>query len=196
MVFSVNIIKGISFCGRRSVILDDYLLIRLIKNGDKQALDSLVRKHYDNIFRYCYRRCYDNSIAADLTQDVFLKVIETIYKYRFTGKFSNYLFTIAVNRCNDYYRSKTVFVDYQNLGLIDPSDQAVDIYKKQEEKQELERQLNLLPDKQKEALILYYFHDLKAKDIAKITEVPLATVKSRIKQGLEKLRKVYKNDKQ
>jgi len=52
----------------------------------------------------------------------------------------------------------------------------------------------MLPDNQREAIILYYYHDMKVKDIAKVTGVPLSTAKSRIKQGLDKLRKLYGRD--
>ena len=159
--------------------------------GDKQAFDTLVRKHYTNIYQYCYRRTHDENVAADLTQDVFLKMVETIYKYQFTGKFSNFIFTIAVNRCNDYHRKKSHIVDYDTLDLPDMHGQPPDLVIGQEERDELQNRLNGLPDFQREALVLYYYHDLKAKDVAQITGVSVATAKSRIKQGLDKLRKKY-----
>ena len=56
--------------------------------------------------KHVYRRCADRSLAADLTQEVFLKLVTAVYRYSVTGKFTNYLFTIAVNVCNDYYRRK------------------------------------------------------------------------------------------
>ena len=86
--------------------MEDALLIRRIKQGDEAAFDELVRRHYDSIYAFCYRRCADRSLAADLTQEVFLKLVTAVYRYSVTGKFTNYLFTIAVNVCNDYYRRK------------------------------------------------------------------------------------------
>jgi len=170
---------------------EDYKLIKLIMKGDKQAFDTLIKKHYTNIYQYCYRRTRDENIAADLTQDVFLKMVEAIYKYQFTGKFSNFIFTIAVNRCNDFCRKKTYDVNYDTLDVPDMRGQPSDLVVRQEERSELQNRLNGLPDFQKEALILYYYHDLKAKDIAQITGVSVATAKSRIKQGLDKLKKAY-----
>lgn len=162
--------------------------------GDKQAFDVLVRKHYQNIYAYCYGRMRDENTAADLTQDVFLKVIATIYKYRFTGKFTNFLFTIAVNACNDYLRKKVQIVDYDIETLTSAEKQPLDTIIQNEETERLQNLLYSLPDVQRETIILYYYHDMKAKDIAEITGVPIATAKSRIKQGLDKLKKAYGKD--
>lgn len=162
--------------------------------GDKQAFDILVRKHYQNIYFYCYRRMRDENIAADLTQDVFLKIVSAIYKYRFTGKFLNFLFTIAVNTCNDYLRKNVPVVDCNMVELPAMDKLPPDVIIQCEETEKLYKRLYSLPDMQKEALILYYYHDMKAKDIAKITGVPVATAKSRIKQGLDKLKKAYEGD--
>lgn len=163
-------------------------------NGDKYAFEQLVKKHYRNIYAYCYRRTGDENIAADLTQDVFLKLISSIYNYRFFGKFTNYIFTITVNTCNDYFRKINPDIDSDIGELPSAGDTPIETLIKTETNKCLQNRLNTLPDKQKEAIILHYFHDLKMKDIAQITGVPLATAKSRIKQGLDKLRKLYKED--
>ena len=169
-------------------------MVRRIVNGDEQAFDDLVRKYYQNIYRYCYRRLRDENIAADFTQEIFLKVVRTIYKFKLTGKFSNFLFTIALNTCNDYFRKNKISVDYNLNTLTDSSPQPLDQIIQNEETQVLHFRLNALLDTQREALTLYYYHGMKAKDIAKITGVPLATAKSRIKQGLDKLKKAYGED--
>ena len=136
----------------------------------------------------------DENIAADLTQDVFLKVVAAIHKYRYTGKFFNYLFTIAINACNDYSRKNQHAIDCDMDTLQAPQPQPLDIVIKKEEEKKLNSLLYSLPDIQRDTLILYYYHDMKAKDIAQITGVSVATAKSRIKQGLDKLIKAYKKE--
>lgn len=90
-------------------MLEDYILIHKIKRGDTDAWEKLVKKYYDGIYCYCVRRCYGNRIlATDLTQDIFVKLIENIYHYRYSGKLYNYLFTIAVNTCHNYYKKKQI----------------------------------------------------------------------------------------
>ena len=88
--------------------IEDYILIKRIQNGDTEAFETLVRKYYQNIYSFCVRRCNgDTTLAADLTQDTFLKLIEHIQQYKFTGKFINFLLTIAVNTCKNHFKKKS-----------------------------------------------------------------------------------------
>ncbi|HIS47225.1 MAG TPA: RNA polymerase sigma factor [Candidatus Scybalocola faecigallinarum] len=174
---------------------EDHKLIKCIKAGDKKAFDCLVRKYYKNIFAYCYRRTGDKEIAADLTQDVFTKLIAAIYNYSRTGKFVNYLFTIAVNTCTDYLRKKKLYVTEIDGELVEAVQSPPDEdFIQEEENETLYGHLLSLPDIQKNALILHYYHGLKIKDISVITGVPVSTVKSRMKQGIDKLRKIYQKE--
>ncbi|GKV68958.1 RNA polymerase sigma factor [Sporosarcina sp. NCCP-2716] len=168
---------------------EDYRLIRKIQAGDTDAWETLVAKYYDQIFSFCVRRCLgDRALATDLTQEIFLKVVENIGDYRFSGKFFNYLFTITVNVCNNQYRKKKLAqFELDETVLPSESETAVHQLIKQESANELQAALNQLPDVQREALILKYYHELKVKDIATITGTGVATAQSRIHQGLKKL---------
>lgn len=172
--------------------IEDYILIRKIKVGDTDAWEKLVNKYYDQIFSFCVRRCLgDRVLAADLTQDIFLKVIENIEKYKFSGKFFNYLFTITVNVCNNYYtKKKFTQFEFDEKVLNVGSKTIVTHLIEQEKENQVQLALNTLPDIQRETLILKYYYDLKVKDIAKITGTGVATSQSRIYQGLKKLRRL------
>ena len=100
--------------------IEDYILIRRIQNGDPEAFETLVRKYYQNIYQFCVRRCNgDTALAADMTQDTFLKLIEHIQQYRLTGKFMNFLLTIAVNTCNNHFKKKSPdIVDMDTLSAV------------------------------------------------------------------------------
>ena len=100
--------------------IEDYILIRRIQNGDPEAFETLVRKYYQNIYQFCVRRCNgDTALAADLTQDTFLKLIAHIQQYRLTGKFINFLLTIAVNTCNNHFKKKSPdVVDMDTLSAV------------------------------------------------------------------------------
>src|SRR5690625_4263612 len=173
----------------KTFIIEDYQLIRQIKKGDKQAFDTLVRKHYQNIYSYCVRRTGNEVIAADLTQDVFLKLIRSIYNYQYTGKFVNFLFTIAINTCRDYYKKQNQSnKSVQCIELKDEGPTPVERAIQSEQVSDIKQKINELPDMQKDTIILYYFHDMKVKDIAKIMGVKISTAKSRLKQGRDKLK--------
>lgn len=172
--------------------MQDYLLIQKIKMGDTQAWEDLVNKYYDQIFAYCVRRCYGNRVlAADLTQDIFLKLVESMQEFRFTGKFFNYLFTITINTCNNYYNKKKFNHSELDETVLNTSEERLtDSLVSSENSATVQAALDCLPDIQREALILKFYYDLKVKEIAKITDVGVATTQSRINQGLKKLNKV------
>lgn len=171
--------------------IEDYILIKRIQGGDPEAFETLVRKYYQNIYRFCVRRCNgDIALAADLTQDTFLKLVEHIQRYRFTGKFVNFLLTIAVNNCNNHYKKKSP--DLVDMDFLSTKESSIDIsgeVLQQENAKIIQQALDRLPDMQKEAIILRFYHDRKLKDIARITGVSLPTAKSRLKQGLDKLKR-------
>lgn len=179
--------------------MEDRVLIRRIKQGDKAAFEELVIRHYENIFAYCFRRTGSRQDAEDLTQEVFLKLVKAVYKYQSTGKFSNFIFTIAVNSCNDFLRKQVRQSERETSGEVPESILPDDLGTERtaiirEDSRILYRRLAGLNDGQREALILHYFHGFKAREIAEITGVPLATAKSRIRQGMEHLRRQYKDE--
>ena len=174
--------------------IEDYILIKRIQDGDPTAFEILVNKYYQNIYSFCVRRCNGNaSLAADLTHETFLKLIEHIQRYRPTGKFINFLFTIAVNTCNNHYKKKDVeFVEIENISYLSTDNIESEILQ-QETALAVQRAIDMLPDIQKETIILRFYHNRKVREIATITGVSLPTAKSRLKQGLDKLKR-YLNE--
>ena len=171
--------------------IEDYILIRRIQNGDPEAFETLVRKYYQNIYQFCVRRCNgDTALAADLTQDTFLKLIEHIQQYRLTGKFINFLLTIAVNTCNNHFKKKSPdIVDMDTLSAVPSNLNISEEVLRQEDAKIIQQAIDRLPDMQKEVVVLRFYHDRKLKEIAAITGVGLPTAKSRLKQGLDKLKR-------
>ena len=136
----------------------------------------------------------DANTAADITQEVFLKLLENIQAVRLLGKFQNYLLTIAVNTCNNYFKkAKPKYTDLESLEITDGTDSSFEKMIEDENKLEVRRAIDALPDYQKEVIILRFYHELKIREIAKITQSSVPTVKSRLQQGLKKLQR-YLND--
>ena len=130
----------------------------------------------------------DPDTAADITQDVFLKLLENIQSVRKIGKFQNYLLTIAVNTCNNYYKkAKPIYMDLETLADIEVADDTFEKIELDELKTDVQYAINTLPDYQKEVIILRFYYDLKIREIANITKVSVSTVKSRLQQGIKKL---------
>lgn len=171
--------------------IEDYILVKRIQGGDPEAFETLVRNYYQNIYQFCVRRCNgDTALAADLTQETFLKLIEHIQQYKLTGKFINFLLTIAVNTCNNYFKKKSPdIIDMETLSAVQSDINLSEEVLRQEDSKIIQQAIDRLPDMQKEVIILRFYHDRKLKEIAAITGVSLPTAKSRLKQGLDKLKR-------
>jgi len=172
----------------------DEELIKEISRGNQAAMEVLIKRHYKMIFAYIYRSLGDYHISYDITQEVLIKVIKSIKTYKEDGKFKNWLMKIAVNTCNDYHRSSS-FNKIKNhveldSNIVDEESNILDIMSRKIERQKIKEAIIELPDYQRNVLILKYYHDLKIKDIASMTQANESTVKSRLKQGLEKLKHI------
>ncbi len=174
----------------------DKELIEEIKNGSQAAMEVLVEKYYRSIFAYVYRKLGDYHLSYDMTQEVFIKVMKSIHNYKHRGSFKHWLFRIAVNQCRDYFRSSKFKQSREERELVNAvKDKKEDIWyqlSKKIQSDKVKEAILQLPDYQREPIILRFYHDLKIKEIAYITNSKEATVKSRLRQGIEKLRKNFK----
>ncbi|MEH7225964.1 RNA polymerase sigma factor [Bacillus sp. JJ1566] len=170
---------------------EDQELIEEILKGSQAAMEVLTRKYYKLIYAFVYRKVGNKEMAYDLTQEIFIKMMQRIKSYSNKGSFKSWLYTIAVNHCRDYWRS----ADYKQTAKHTELQETIKsensnityIFERKETREQVKAAINSLPDIQREAVILKYYHDMKIKEIAGITETNVSTVKSRLKQGLGKL---------
>lgn len=168
--------------------LKDSDLIKRIKQGETELLDVLIEGHYDGIYRFCYYKLGDREAAYDCAQETFLNLLRYLDTYVEQKKFKAYLYRIAGNVCTDWFRKNSVqLAGEELLETIAREDTEL---KRVELSDGIERALQTLSPVQKDVIILHFFHDFKLREIAQITNVPMSTVKSRLKQGMDKL-KVY-----
>lgn len=123
-------------------------------------LEKMIRKYYDEIFLYCYHRVGNRAAAEDLCQDTFVSFIEHYAKIRHIGRTKNYLYTIAGNKCRDFYRKNTP-VPMEEL----PEQGTGACF---EELVVVRQMISDLPDELREAIVLRYFQNLKYTDIASV----------------------------
>ncbi|MDE7044900.1 MAG: RNA polymerase sigma factor [Acetatifactor sp.] len=200
--------------------MDERQWIHAIQKGNKQYLQDIVEKYYDDIFRFCTFQSGSREDAYDLTQETFLRFIRYVEGYHYRN-LKGYLLTIAMNLCRDFLTEKSrrgereISFDREiNRGsdTLSEGDSLWDIYQfpeavsgRAEESPEsklieedvhdrLVKVLSCLPQMQRETLLLHYLYDMKYREIAKLTGVSVSTVKSRVKQGTEKLREVMKRE--
>ncbi len=157
----------------------DFILIHKVKNGDEESSETFVRKYYSQIFRYVLLHIRNYEDAEDIVQETFMKFFISLNRYKDYGKVLNYLYVIARNLCNDYYKKSSNNIrienisDYENIlkeKNITDNDLKLDI----------ENAVNSLPEDIKEIAILFFFQELKQKEIAKILGIKLSLVKYRV----------------
>lgn len=147
--------------------------------GGESVLEKIIRKYYDEIFRYCYHHVESRAAAEDLCQDTFVSFIEHYQEYRHMGKTGNYLYTIAGNKCRDYYRKNTPLF----MAEIPEQETGQGI----EETVVIKQMVMSLPEEFREAVVLRYFQNMRYRDIAAVLGIGLSLTKYRVKKGLEML---------
>jgi len=182
--------------------LPDEKLVKHYLNGNTHALERLINKHRDRIYLHIISKVKIQSLAEDIFQDTFLKVIKSLKKgkYNEQGKFLPWVMRIAHNLVIDHFRkSKRISIiqnlkkdnDFDVLNLI--SDESKNFEKnilKKEQFKELNYIIDKLPKDQKEVLIMRYYEDLSFKEIADKTNVSINTSLGRMRYALINLRKI------
>ncbi len=167
-------------------------LVRRAQQRDQQAFAQLYEEHFDKIYRYVALRIGNKIEAEDITQQVFLKALQSISSFRWRGiPFSAWLFRIAHNQVVDYLRKRTkqatVPLDESTVSVIsDPqllTEQGLDI------EQLLSATKRLTPT-QREVISLRFAGELPIAQVAKIIGKSQGAVKALQHSAIVALRKV------
>ncbi len=156
---------------------------------------QLYRRHYDAVFRYCVHRLFDRHMAEDITAEVFLKVVETLHRFKGSKQqFSNWLYKIATNAVNDHLR-KTARRD----GLLKNSreqvhSQGADCGESAEKLAALREAMFELKPRHQTIITLRFFESLKLTEISEVLGSNPGTVRSQLARALAKLRKKLATD--
>lgn len=172
--------------------VDDKTLIRKIKSGNRDAFDTLIPEHYNDIYTYCFRKLGNRHDAQDITQEVFLHFCQNFDSYTQKGKCRNYLFVIAHNLCINAMRKKS---PVPLEGVEETGSSGDNPFAGQfETADSIQAALNELPEEQKEVILLRFYHDFKLKEIARIMSSGLSVTKYRLSQGLKTLSRLLSRE--
>lgn len=152
----------------------------------------LYGRYYKPIFVFVYRRVFDEQCAADIASQVFLKALVNIQKYKFKGfPFSSWLFRIAVNECNMYFRNKKKVQEVSiSESEIKNIMQGAEVEENEDNLQKALDALNELSDKETQLIELRFFEQLSFKQISGIFGITEANAKVRVYRILKKMKKI------
>jgi RNA polymerase sigma-70 factor, ECF subfamily len=175
------------------VMKNDAELVRSLQNGNRQALGCLYDRHKQQVYQTALTITGDTEAAADLLQDVFLR----LYRYARTVDPSRpiepWLYRVTANLCYTWLRGRQRWLkpldDIANWLTGDEDNPARQDKMIDEEWQQLQKALSGLPVAQRVVVVLYYLNDLSIEEIASTLNTPVGTIKSRLHYGREALKK-------
>jgi len=181
---------------RPGVLADGELVISAL-SGREAGFEEFVRRYQRPIAAYVYRMVGNYDAALDLTQEVFIKVYNSLSRYRSEYKFSTWIYKIAHNAAIDHLRRHVVREQALATG---PENETREISiesrrltpeqesERKERRSEIEAVVQLLPMSYRELIVLRHSQDLSYDEIAEVTGLPLGTVKNRLFRAREAMR--------
>jgi RNA polymerase sigma-70 factor (ECF subfamily) len=185
--------------------ISDYELIQRFIKGETSCFDQLIHRHKNKVFAYISLYIRDQALAEDLFQDTFMKVIQSVKagKYQDNGKFISWVMRIAHNLIIDHFRRikqmNTVSNDDYESDLFNSrkfadSNVEDDMIKHQIQK-DVRKMISMLPEDQREVVILRHYAGLSFKEIADTTDVSINTALGRMRYALINMRKIMEENK-
>jgi RNA polymerase sigma-70 factor (ECF subfamily) len=182
---------------------DETLMVRY-QRGDREAFTLLVRRHHRPLYNFVLRQLRQPTVAEEVTQEVFLRVVQKASEFKHEARFSTWTYAIARNLCIDQLRKaahrRHPSLD-QPLGPADDARSLADVVASEEPHGDAERgaatnkmravliqAVETLPDDQREVYLLREIGNLSFKEIAEVTGVAENTAKSRMRYALDRLR--------
>lgn len=180
----------------------DDMLVQSYANGNNDAFDTLLERHQSRLLAYITQLTGNRQQAEDIFQETFVKAIMTIRQgnYVESGKFGAWLTRIARNLFIDQYRQEkaepTMSTDDTDIDILNRkelSEQTVeDGIVDLQIRDDVRRLIRLLPDEQREVLVMRYYRNLSFKEIAELTDVSINTALGRMRYAILNLRRLAK----
>jgi RNA polymerase sigma-70 factor (ECF subfamily) len=168
---------------------EDEADVEKVLAGEVSAFESIVRRWQGPLVNLAYRFCRDRSRAEEMAQDAFLRAYRGLGQWRKDAAFSTWLFAVATN----LYRSQLRRIPAQTISIEDVarvqvSSPADGCLAEVDRDHAVRKAVLTLPAKYREAVILFYFHDMDIAAAARSLALPEGTVKARLSRGREMLR--------
>lgn len=171
-------------------------MVQAVQNGEEGAAAVLYQTFYNDIRLYLLGKVSDPELAADLTQDTFIEIFDTIDSLKEPAAFVTWSRKVAYHRYTAYQRKRReLLFDKVGTAMLDSAveerkefipDEALD---SEELKKIIQEMIDSLPEEQRSAILMRYFEEIPVKDIAEIQGVAEGTVKSRLNYGRKTIKK-------
>ena len=170
--------------GRRGEKVEEKLLIKQAKAGNKESLLKLVMAQERDYYKLAYVYMKNPDDSMDMMQDMIVILYENISQLKKYSAFYSWSKTILVNLCKKRLKEKAKLVSLENI-----KEQSIDhVYESSEDSLVLEKYLSKLNENHREVIKLRYYLNLDYRSLSEILNIPLGTVKSRLNIGMKNLK--------
>lgn len=172
------------------------LIKKINKKRDRQAANELISLYYKEIYTYIYMQLSDKDLAMDITQEVFMNMLESLHRFdESKALFRTWLYKIATNKIIDYYRSKqykyrNLFENVDNVELKENDNFIVKLENK-EDVEKIQNIVNSLDTQNQEIFRLKIFSEMKFDEISDILNIPVSTIKSKYYRLINKVKNEF-----
>jgi len=174
------------------------ILVRRCQQGDAAAIELLVRRYQNYVYRLCYLVMRNEQDAEDMTQEAFIRACRALPRFEIREgiSFEAWLYRIAVNCCRSRLRRKWYqMVPWQRLGFgerlaASPEERPERVFLRDEQRSQVLGAINKLGQKHRLVIILRYYADLSNEEIAVVLSIPSGTVRSRLHTARQRLREL------
>ncbi|WP_163409236.1 RNA polymerase sigma factor [Flavobacterium ajazii] len=174
-----------------STISDQHYIDRILQ-GETNSFAVLVDRYKDMIFTLALKMVKNREEAEEVAQDTFIKIYNSLSKFKGDSKFSTWIYKIAYNTCLDRLKKNkkenlNISIDEFSAHLIKTMENALSALEEKERKQTIQNSLNLLPSEENFLLTLFYFEDQSLEEIGKIMNINANNVKVKLFRSRQKL---------
>jgi RNA polymerase sigma factor (sigma-70 family) len=175
---------------------DQYYITKIVA-GDSNAFAVLVDRYKNLVFTLALRMLKNREEAEEVAQDTFIKVFQSLVKFKGDSKFSTWIYRITFNGCLDRLKKykqqyNVVPIDHFTERQIVDLDNALDALEEQEQRQEILECLHLLPYEDSFLLTLYYYEEQSLEEVSKIVGLTANNVKVKLFRSRKKLAAILK----
>jgi len=193
-----------SFEYAQIAVYSDEDLMEFFQQGKIPAYNELVNRYQERLHHFLYRYTQNHQDCEDLVQETFLRVHKSKHSYTRIARFSTWMYTIALNLAKSLYKKKKRMQKVSiHKDASDPQDFEMliedqhilpdEILHQKLSMEQLEKALMALPEEFQEVVMLRDLQELTYEEIAKKTNTPMGTVKSRINRGRAQIVEMIKN---
>lgn len=178
----------------------DAELVEFSLRGDSRAFRSLMQRYLSTVYNYLYRMTQNHEVSEEMAQEAFVKAYHHLKTFDRNRAFKPWLLRIASNAAISALRKQSKVVSLNALeeeGYWGEAEHQTDVdvlvtLERKLSSEEVMKALQRLDDKYRQALLLRYQQDLSYEEVAQALQLPLNTVRTRLKRGLEKLKNEVK----